>query len=304
MSVERPFVPEGAVAKGPEHASVDQTSTPCVLFVPAYNEASRILRCLDSMVNQQLPAGCVWREWVVFAGGSTDGTAQLVANWAAHHDRSSAPPVSVNADLTCWSKADKLATCHAELVAAGVVARPWSLSMRTLRLYREPSRSYCNHFPAIQSWPSFGEPTSSTTAPGVAEARPSSLRPAIVRRGSGVIGRLGRTAGFSHTGCSRSLSSRGRQEWLLRIPSYRLSRWRTTCRLYPRSTHKSSSRSRAATRTSTCGPIGATAHSMWRGGRRPGLKAGSRLQRQTCGRLGLPRRPTQSGRVATRSLER
>jgi hypothetical protein len=49
-------VPEGAVAKGPEHASVDQTSTACVLFVPAYNEASRILRCLDSMVNQQLPA--------------------------------------------------------------------------------------------------------------------------------------------------------------------------------------------------------------------------------------------------------
>ena len=112
-------MPEGAVAKGPEHASVDQTSTPCVLFVPAYNEASRILRCLDSMVNQQLPAGCVWREWVVFAGGSTDGTAQLVANWAAHHDRSSAPPVRVNADPMCWSKADKLATCHAELVAAG-----------------------------------------------------------------------------------------------------------------------------------------------------------------------------------------
>lgn len=105
-------------AKEPDQSVANLAVVPCVLFVPAYNEASRILRCLESMAHQRLQTGWAWREWVVFAGGSTDGTAELVADWAARRDPPSDPPVRVSADPKCRTKIDKLAAFHTELVVA------------------------------------------------------------------------------------------------------------------------------------------------------------------------------------------
>lgn len=54
-----------------------QVSRPAFdVVVPAYNEASHIDACLDLVLGQDYPAGCV-RVWVVDAG-STDATAELV----------------------------------------------------------------------------------------------------------------------------------------------------------------------------------------------------------------------------------
>jgi len=56
--------------------------SPYVIVTPAHNEAKFIGRTLESMVRQTLTA----RRWVIVDDGSTDGTADVVADYAARFD--------------------------------------------------------------------------------------------------------------------------------------------------------------------------------------------------------------------------
>lgn len=52
------------------------------IVIPAYNAAKTLPRCLDSLLNQDLP--CAW-EAIVVNDGSTDGTAQVVEQYTTVH---------------------------------------------------------------------------------------------------------------------------------------------------------------------------------------------------------------------------
>lgn len=88
----------------------------CHLAVPSYNEARRILRCLDSVVRSPLPSWSSWGRIAVLDGASTDGTADLVGKWAAAHPQL---PVEVVVAEKRRGKADALARFHADLLADG-----------------------------------------------------------------------------------------------------------------------------------------------------------------------------------------
>jgi len=92
--------------------------TVCHVLVPAYNEAARIVRCLESVRASDLPAGFEWGEWVVHDGASTDGTAQLAESWAARR-----PPVPLRVVRATRrsGKAAALGAYHTELIARGLL---------------------------------------------------------------------------------------------------------------------------------------------------------------------------------------
>jgi FkbM family methyltransferase len=92
--------------------------TVCRLLVPAYNEAARIVRCLESVRASCLPAGFEWAEWAVLDDVSTDGTAQLAGSWAASHPLI---PLRVVRAPRRSGKAVALGAYHAELVAQGLL---------------------------------------------------------------------------------------------------------------------------------------------------------------------------------------
>lgn len=89
---------------------------PCHMAIPSYNEAHRILRCLDSVVRSPLPPGCSWGRIAILDGASTDRTAELVGEWAAAHPQL---PVEVLVAQQRRGKADALARFHADLLADG-----------------------------------------------------------------------------------------------------------------------------------------------------------------------------------------
>ncbi len=93
-----------------------QAPTVCRLVVPAYNEAARIVRCLESVRASYLPPGFEWEEWVVHDGDSTDGTAQMAESWAASRPL---VPLRVVRAARRSGKAAALGAYHAELVAQG-----------------------------------------------------------------------------------------------------------------------------------------------------------------------------------------
>jgi len=99
---------------------VTSTKAPtfCRLLVPTYNEAARILRCLESVRASYLPAGFEWAEWAVLDGASTDGTAQLAESWAA--SRPLIPLRVVHASERT-GKAAALGAYHAELITQGLL---------------------------------------------------------------------------------------------------------------------------------------------------------------------------------------
>jgi len=88
------------------------------LLVPAYNEAARIVRCLESVRASDLRAGFEWAEWAVLDGGSTDGTAQLAESWAANCQEI---PLQVVRAAQRSGKAAALGTYHAELISRGLL---------------------------------------------------------------------------------------------------------------------------------------------------------------------------------------
>src|SRR6266567_3861824 len=93
-----------------------QAPTVCRLVVPAYNEAARIVRCLESVRASYLPPGFEWEEWVVHDGDSTDGTAQMAESWVASRPL---VPLRVVRAARRSGKAAALGAYHAELVAQG-----------------------------------------------------------------------------------------------------------------------------------------------------------------------------------------
>lgn len=88
----------------------------CTLVVPAYNEVERITRCLTSVVNEALPSGWRWREWVVLDGASTDGTVAAVEEWSAKQDNR---PITVRSSRQRRGKAADLGDFHGRLLAEG-----------------------------------------------------------------------------------------------------------------------------------------------------------------------------------------
>ena len=86
----------------------------CWLVIPAYNEATRIRRCLDSVLDSPLPEACYWSEWTVVDAASPDGTADKAQAWSTEHSHI---PMRVARETTRRGKATSLASLHAELVA-------------------------------------------------------------------------------------------------------------------------------------------------------------------------------------------
>ena len=95
-----------------------EVPTRCRLLVPAYNEAARIVRCLESVWASDLPASFEWAEWAVLDGASTDGTAQLAESWAANRPLT---PLRVVRAPRRSGKAAALGAYHAELIAQGLL---------------------------------------------------------------------------------------------------------------------------------------------------------------------------------------
>jgi len=89
-------------------------SQDCTLVATAFNEAARIEQSLDRLVAEPLPAGLVWREFVVLAGASTDGTPDLARAWGERHPEI---PVRVATTPERLGKSADLAACHAQLLA-------------------------------------------------------------------------------------------------------------------------------------------------------------------------------------------
>ncbi|MST32787.1 FkbM family methyltransferase [Acidimicrobiaceae bacterium USS-CC1] len=89
----------------------------CRLVVPAYNEAARIGRCLDAVASSPLPVGWRWTGWTVLDGASTDGTPDVVRQWAER--RRDGPPVAVLVAATRGGKAVDLGHHHARLLVVG-----------------------------------------------------------------------------------------------------------------------------------------------------------------------------------------
>ncbi|WP_298445621.1 glycosyltransferase [Ferrimicrobium sp.] len=59
----------------------------CVLVIPAHNEESSLLDCLEAIADAELPTGVVWDDWILADGGSKDRTVELWQSWSAtHHD--------------------------------------------------------------------------------------------------------------------------------------------------------------------------------------------------------------------------
>lgn len=92
--------------------------TLCRLLIPAYNEAARITRCLESVKVSALPVGFEWVEWVVLDDDSTDGTADLVESWVADNPQIS---VKVLRATERRGKAAALGACHSDLIAQGLL---------------------------------------------------------------------------------------------------------------------------------------------------------------------------------------
>ena len=85
----------------------------CELVVPAYNEASRIARALDSVREARLPADWTWTRWVVLDDASDDGTPEVARAWADPH----APPaLVVQSAAQREGKAAALGAWHARVV--------------------------------------------------------------------------------------------------------------------------------------------------------------------------------------------
>lgn len=95
-----------------------EVPTFCRLIVPAYNEAARIIRCLESVSASRLPADFEWAEWAVLDGDSTDGTAQLAESWAAGRSLTSCRVVRAPRRS---GKSAALGAYHAELIAQGLL---------------------------------------------------------------------------------------------------------------------------------------------------------------------------------------
>ena len=85
----------------------------CELVVPAYNEASRIARALDSVLAARLPGGWAWTRWAVLDGASDDGTPEIARAWADAH---ASPPLFVHCAAQREGKAAALGTWHARVV--------------------------------------------------------------------------------------------------------------------------------------------------------------------------------------------
>ena len=96
-----------------------QTPIVCRLFVPAYNEAARIVRCLESVKTSSLPSGFEWAEWAVHDDDSTDDTAQLAESWAANRPLI---PLRVVRAPRRSGKAAALGAYRADLIAQGLLS--------------------------------------------------------------------------------------------------------------------------------------------------------------------------------------
>lgn len=57
----------------------------CTLLICSFNESNRIIRCLDSIIDAEMPDGFCWDQIVVLAGASNDGTSEVVTQWASAH---------------------------------------------------------------------------------------------------------------------------------------------------------------------------------------------------------------------------
>ena len=104
-------------ARGLEHAPVEAVRgaarRTCELVVPAYNEANRLGRALDSVLEAPLPAGWAWTHWSVLDGASDDGTPEFARSWAATHR---SPPLSVVTAPHRRGKAAELGDWHRRLL--------------------------------------------------------------------------------------------------------------------------------------------------------------------------------------------
>lgn len=85
----------------------------CELVVPAYNEASRLARALDSVLAARLPAGWAWTRWAVLDDASDDGTPEVARAWAGARR---SPPLVVRSATSREGKAAALGAWHLQLV--------------------------------------------------------------------------------------------------------------------------------------------------------------------------------------------
>ncbi len=86
----------------------------CELVVPAYNEAPRIARALDSVREARLPTGWAWTRWAVLDGASDDDTPEVARAWAEAH---ASPPLVVQSAVEREGKAAALGAWHARVMS-------------------------------------------------------------------------------------------------------------------------------------------------------------------------------------------
>ena len=91
----------------------DELGTPCVLVVPAYNEAGSISSCLDAAHKATLPQGFFWTYWLVVDDASTDGTAEIVEQWSS---RTRSAPLVLQRFRKRAGKQRALNYCHSTLI--------------------------------------------------------------------------------------------------------------------------------------------------------------------------------------------
>ncbi len=90
----------------------------CRLVIPAYNEAARIVRCLDAAARAPLPSGFFWQEWAVLDDASADGTPELADEWGFSH-----PDIPLRVIRNRWrsGKPTNLGSYHDQLLEGGRV---------------------------------------------------------------------------------------------------------------------------------------------------------------------------------------
>jgi len=100
--------------KSAANRSTTVCRTQCHVIVPARNEASRIVACLDSLDASALPASVAWGSWSVLDDNSDDATPDLVRRWAATHP---GQRVSLVPETARQGKAAALGASHRRLLA-------------------------------------------------------------------------------------------------------------------------------------------------------------------------------------------
>ena len=92
----------------------------CTLFIPTYNEAGGIRRCLEAIASSPLPHGAAWSEWVVLDDSPSDETAREVVRWGREHPE---VPLRVDRSPARRGKAVALEAARAALAARAAERR-------------------------------------------------------------------------------------------------------------------------------------------------------------------------------------